>query len=88
MKSKIVWRWAALISLSLFFIGCKKEIKQTEADKLMQDNGSSSHAWNHLYFKRDSIFQNRILIAGEGTEDGYGPLGIGLANKVLIIGGY
>jgi hypothetical protein len=88
MKSKIVWRWAALISFSLFFIGCKKEINQTDANKIMQENGTSSPLGimcipNSIHFlKTESLSQARGSILEID-----GPLGIGLANKILIIGG-
>ena len=88
MKSKIGWRWAALIPLSLFFIGCKKDITQTESDKLMQENGTSSPQGimcipNTIhYLKKDSLSQAR----GAAYEFD-GPQGIGLANKILIVGG-
>ena len=82
MKSKIKWQCAALITLSLFFIGCKKEIKENEADKLLQENGTSSPqgimciANSIQFFKTESLLQARAE-----TES------IGLANKVLFIGG-
>lgn len=86
MKSKTIWQCAALIFLSLFFIGCKKDIKET--DKLLQENGSSSTLGitcipNGIqFFKQDSLSQAR------GSDANYnGPLGIGLKNKILIIGG-
>jgi hypothetical protein len=86
MKSKTTWQCAALIILSLFFIGCKKDIK--EADKLIQENGSSSTLGitcipNGIqFFKQDSLSQAR------GSDQWIdGPLGIGLTNKVLIVGG-
>ena len=86
MKSKIVWQWAALISLSLFFIGCKKEIKQS--DKVTQENGSSSPLGitcisNGIQFvKTDSLSQARGAYSWVD-----GPLGIGLTNKILVVGG-
>ena len=86
MKSKTIWQCAAIIILSLFFIGCKKDIK--EVDKLIQENGSSSTLGitcipNGIqFFKQDSLSQAR------GSETWLiGPLGIGLTNKILIVGG-
>ena len=86
MKSKLIWQWAAFISLSLFFIGCKKEIKQS--DKVTQENGTSSPLGimcipNTIHFlKTESLSQAR-----GSFEDIDGPQGIGLANKILVIGG-
>ena len=83
MKSKIVWQWAALISLSLFFIGCKKEIKQS--DKVTQENGSSSPLGIMCIANGIQFFKTESLSQARGQT---GPLGIGLANKVLFIGGF
>jgi len=88
MKSKIIWQWTALFSISLFFIGCKKEIKQIEANKLTQENGTSSPLGitciaNSIHFlKTESLSQARGSI-----DELDGPLGIGLANKILVVGG-
>ena len=88
MKSKTIWQWAALITLSLFFIGCKKDINQTEANKLMQENGISSPQGimcipNTIHFlKTESLSQAR---GADQSIDG--PLGIGLTNKILVVGG-
>jgi Kelch motif len=88
MKSKIKWQCAVLITLSLFFISCKKAINQTEANNLIKENGTSSPLGimcipNSIhYLKKDSLSQAR----GASYEFD-GPQGIGLANKILVVGG-
>jgi Galactose oxidase, central domain len=86
MKSRTMWQCAAIISLSLFFIGCKKDIKET--NKPIQEDGSSSTLGitcipNGIqFFKQDSLSQARGSDAWNN-----GPLGTGLTNKILIVGG-
>ena len=83
MNPKILWQCAAILLFSFIFPACKKDINQTEKAHLIQDDGSATTLGitcisNGIqFFKSESLSQAREF-----------PLGIGLTNKVLFVGGF
>jgi Kelch motif len=84
MKSKILWQYTAILFLSIIFTSCKKDISQTEKAQFVQDEGLTNGPVITCIPNGIQFFKTEALSQARGN---LGPLGIGLGNRVLFVGG-
>ena len=84
MKPKILWQYAAILFLSFIFSACKKDINQKETALLVKDDGTATPLGITCIPNGIQFFKTESLSQARGD---LGPLGIGLSNKVLFVGG-